>query len=191
MIKLRKIIAILSCMVSLLCGILLIPQITNDIELQAYTSSSKSSWEWFCEYYYNTDMNITYDEYIMLCSVVQGETGGAELQWAELVAGVIKNRVESEDFPNTISGVLAQPNQFTAIKNYYNGIDINDTTYQAVGRVFGNQAYDTMYNLNGALYYCNPDILSYDIMKWFYTLEQTYDAYYYSGYYTFHHTFYK
>jgi spore germination cell wall hydrolase CwlJ-like protein len=136
-------------------------------------------------------LNLSYEEYIMLCSVVQGETGGAEVEWSELVAQVIKNRVDSENFPNDVESVLTQPNQFDAIQNYYNGIAINEVTYQAVANVFTGNAKATERNLDGAVYYCNPDILSEDIVEWFNGLTQTYEAFYTVDGYTFHHVFYK
>jgi spore germination cell wall hydrolase CwlJ-like protein len=136
-------------------------------------------------------LTLSYEEYIMLCSVVQGETGGAEVEWSELVAQVVKNRIESSDFPDDVESVLTQPNQFDAIQNYYNGIAINDVTYQAVDNVFTGNAKNTERNLDGAVYYCNPDILSDDIVAWFETLDKTYEAFYTVDGYTFHHVFYK
>lgn len=137
-------------------------------------------------------LKLSYDDYIMICSVVQGETAGASLEWSELVAEVIKNRIQSSEFPNTVYEVLTQPNQFDAIQNYYNGIDINLVTYQAVTNVFTNKDYLTAHRLDGATYYCNPDILDSSIVAWFDdNLTTTYDAYYYSNGYTYHHVFYK
>lgn len=137
-------------------------------------------------------LKLSFDDYIMICSVVQGETAGADLYWSELVAEVIKNRLLSKDFPNTIYDILTQPNQFDAIENYYNGIEINSITYQAVTNVFSNKDYLTSHRLKGATYYCNPDILSPSIVEWFNSnLTMTYDAYYTSNGYTYHHVFYK
>lgn len=137
-------------------------------------------------------LKLSYDDYIMICSVVQGETAGASLEWSELVAEVIKNRIQSSEFPDTVYEVLTQPNQFDAIQNYYNGIDINSVTYQAVTNVFTNKDYLTAHRLDGATYYCNPDILDDSIVAWFDdNLTTTYDAYYYSNGYTYHHVFYK
>lgn len=137
-------------------------------------------------------LKLSYDDYIMICSVVQGETAGASLEWSELVAEVIKNRIQSSEFPDTVYEVLTQPNQFDAIQNYYNGIDINLVTYQAVTNVFANKDYLTAHRLDGATYYCNPDILDDSIVAWFDdNLTTTYDAYYYSNGYTYHHVFYK
>lgn len=137
-------------------------------------------------------LKLSYDDYIMICSVVQGETAGASLEWSELVAEVIKNRIQSSEFPDTVYKVLTQPNQFDAIQNYYNGIDINLVTYQAVTNVFANKDYLTAHRLDGATYYCNPDILDDSIVAWFDdNLTTTYDAYYYSNGYTYHHVFYK
>lgn len=137
-------------------------------------------------------LTLTYDEYNMVCCVVQGETGGADVGWSELVAQVIKNRLYSDDFPDTIYEILTQPNQFDAIENYYDGIDVNSVTCQAVTNVFTDNAYSTERKLNGAVYYCNPDILDDDVVAWFDdNLTKTYDACYTVDGYTFRHVFYK
>ncbi|MGN1412511.1 MAG: cell wall hydrolase [Oscillospiraceae bacterium] len=142
--------------------------------------------------YHNEGLNLTYDEYIMICSLIQGETAGAELHWSELVAGVVYNRLNSSEFPNTIYEILSQPNQFDELKNYHNSIDINSVTYQAVFNVFTGNAKNTMKDLNGAVYYCNPDILDNEIVAWFdENLIKTYDATYKSNGKVYHHVFYK
>lgn len=143
--------------------------------------------------YYEQGLNVTYDEYIMICSLVQGETAGAELHWSELVAGIVYNRLKSQSFPNSIYEVLSQSNQFDDLKYYHNGIDINEITYQAVYDVFTENAQQTMNNLDGAVYYCNPDILDEKTSSWFDdNLIKTYDATYKSNDgKIYHHVFYK
>jgi hypothetical protein len=91
-----------------------------------------------------------------------------------------------------VEEVLTQPNQFDAIQNYYHGIDINATTYQAVANVFSGKAYSTKDNLDGATYYCNPDILDETTASWFdENLTRTYEDYYCINNHTYHHVFYK
>lgn len=137
-------------------------------------------------------IQLSYEDYYMVCAVVQGETGGAEVWWAELVAQVIKNRIDSDQFPNDAYSVLTQPNQFDSLHCYYDGIEIDDVTYQAVKNVFTGNAKTTERRIDGALYYCNPDILDEETVQWFKdTLTETYDAYYTVGDYTYHHVFYK
>lgn len=191
--KLRKLLMVGSCSVALICSSLLFPKVFQASDIVASSIyNTKSSWEWY-SYGVDMGMNITYDEYIMICSLVQGETSGAEVSWAELVACVVYNRVISNEFPNTIYGVLSQKNQFDNMERYYSGISINDNTYEAVANVFSGNAYNTIYNLDGATYYINPDILPYTTYSWFYNnLKMTYDTYYYNNYgYCFHHVFFR
>lgn len=98
-----------------------------------------------------TVVPISRDEYQMLCYVVQGEAGGTSLEQLRAVVHVVINRVKSSKFPNTISGVLTAPNQFTTIKNYYRGVKPADSmTKQAIYEVLCNIVPD---NSQGALYF--------------------------------------
>lgn len=154
-------------------------------------TTNLSSMEYY-NLYHEKGLSLTYDEYIMACSLVQGETAGAELHWSELVAGIIYNRVNSKDFPNTVYEVLSQPNQFDELKYYNSKISINDISYEAVFNVFTNNATQTMKHLDGAVYYCNPDILDSEVVSWFDdNLTKTYDATYSSNGYIYHHVFYR
>jgi hypothetical protein len=162
-------------------------QATTQIEIEE-TPSPKESYQ----QYHQVGLGLTYDEYIMVCSLVQGETAGAEIHWSELVAGIVYNRLNSQDFPDTVYEVLSQPNQFDDLKYYDSGITINTVTYQAVYNVFTGNAEQTMKNLDGAVYYCNPDILDEETLSWFDdTLTKTYDATYETNGKTYHHVFYK
>lgn len=53
----------------------------------------------------------------MLCGVVQAEAGNQGERGQRLVTDVILNRVESERYPDTISGVLTQKYQFSTMFN--------------------------------------------------------------------------
>ena len=63
-------------------------------------------------------------------------------QFKAKVVEVIMNRVKSETFPNTIYGVLAQPNQFDGAYNYINlGVFssfVTDTVKEAVDLYFSS-----------------------------------------------------
>ena len=53
----------------------------------------------------------------LLAQLVEAEAGNQEFEGKCLVVDVILNRVESPDFPNTISEVIFQEGQFSVIKN--------------------------------------------------------------------------
>lgn len=115
---------------------------------------------------YYTDLSSV--EYDMVCAVVQAETIGGSMEFKEYVAGIIYNRVQSEDFPNSVYGVLTQEGQFDSISNYYyNTYPIDDDTRLAVSKIFSGQDSYILYNLNGAVSYCNPNLVSYSTLSWF------------------------
>jgi N-acetylmuramoyl-L-alanine amidase len=55
-----------------------------------------------------------YDSLELLAICVEAEAGNQDLMGKRLVADVILNRVDSDDFPNTITEVIEQPYQFTS-----------------------------------------------------------------------------
>lgn len=55
---------------------------------------------------------ISDDEYVELCQVVAAEAQNQSLEGQKAVVEVIFNRVLSEDFPDTVHGVLSQKGQF-------------------------------------------------------------------------------
>ena len=54
----------------------------------------------------------------LIAACVEAEAGNQDLTGKRLVADVILNRVDSEDFPDTIEGVISQPRHFAT---YWNG----------------------------------------------------------------------
>lgn len=61
----------------------------------------------------------TDEEVEMICSVVMRETGYGDRLSKALVTNVIKNRVLSSKFPNTVEEVLTATDQFPTIVNWY------------------------------------------------------------------------
>ena len=53
----------------------------------------------------------------LLACLVYAEAGNQDLMGKRLVADTVLNRVDSPDFPDTISGVIYQKNQFTPVSN--------------------------------------------------------------------------
>ena len=59
-----------------------------------------------------------YDSLELLAICVEAEAGNQGIEGKRLVASVILNRVESDDFPDSITEVITQPHHFTS---YWNG----------------------------------------------------------------------
>ena len=63
------------------------------------------------------DVSATDDEMLLLAAIIYCEAGGESYEGQLAVGYVIMNRVRSNQFPNTISGVVYQPNQFSPVKS--------------------------------------------------------------------------
>jgi spore germination cell wall hydrolase CwlJ-like protein len=111
-------------------------------------------------------ISYTQEEFNMLCCVLQGEVGHCSEQSKIAVANVVINRVKSNKFPNSISGVLTAANQFTAIYGYYNGT-VTPTENTKACALRALQGED---NSNGAVYYYSPKYCSGSTASWFESL---------------------
>lgn len=160
--------------------------ITDILGLEDITNTDTST---TVEQYYTDLSSVEYD---MVCAVVQAETIGGSIEFKEYVAGIIYNRVQSEDFPNSVYGVLTQEGQFGSVSNYYyNTYPIDDDTRLAVSKIFSGQDSYILYNLNGAISYCNPNLVSYSTLSWFESnLKFTYQCTEYADGITWVHRFY-
>jgi len=89
----------------------------------------------------------------MMAHVVYGESRGESYQGQVAVAAVILNRVESNDFPDSVRDVVFQRNAFTAINDGQYNLQPNDTAYHAVKDAM--LGWDPSY---GSVYYYNPKL---------------------------------
>lgn len=64
-----------------------------------------------------TEISLTEEEINLIALVTMAEAEGESEEGKRLVIDTILNRVESEHFPNTVSGVIYQRNQFTSMWN--------------------------------------------------------------------------
>lgn len=90
-------------------------------------------------------------EWDMLAQVVYGEARGESYNGQVAVAAVVLNRMEHDDFPDTMYGVVFQKNAFTCVNDGQYYLTPNRTAYQA--------ALDAMHGADptdGCLYYWNP-----------------------------------
>lgn len=58
------------------------------------------------------ELEMMYDDMEMLAQLVQAEAGNQGLDGMRLVADVVLNRLDSDQFPDTMEGVIFQKGQF-------------------------------------------------------------------------------
>lgn len=100
----------------------------------------------------------------IMANAVYGEARGEPYEGQVAVAAVILNRVESEDFPDTVSGVIFQPRAFTAVADGQIWLEPNKRAKEAV--LDALNGWDPSEN---ALYYFNPETATSD---WIWTRPQ-------------------
>lgn len=119
------------------------------------------------EYQEPVEEELPYDEVEikMLEAVVAHESEYCSPELKTAIVDVVINRVEDEQFPDTISEVLSGKNQFTAIHNYYdNKIPPSEDTSEIVLEAISDEDIT-----NGALYFCNHDyIYNQQVNEFFY-----------------------
>lgn len=93
-----------------------IPQKTQTVSSQViiYNISANTA---LINQYTTPEPDIAEEDLLLLASCVEAEAGNQPLLGKRLVADVILNRVDSERFPDTISGVIRQPGQFSVVRN--------------------------------------------------------------------------
>lgn len=99
-----------------------------------------------------------------MANAVFGEARGEPYEGQVAVAAVILNRLESPDFPNSISDIIFQPLAFTAVADGQIWLTPNERAKQAV--LDAMNGWDPTEN---ALYYFNPKTAT---SKWIWTRPQ-------------------
>lgn len=66
---------------------------------------------------YYRDIQMTEEEWLMLCQVVEVEAGNQPAVGKRAVIEVVFNRVKSDEWPNTVKEVLTQKGQFAKFSN--------------------------------------------------------------------------
>lgn len=84
-----------------------------------------------------------YDDIPLLWNMVEAEAGNQDLMGKRLVAGVALNRVDSPDWPDTLTEVITQPYQFSS---YWDGgmerfSEISESTKEAVALEIRERSY--------------------------------------------------
>jgi N-acetylmuramoyl-L-alanine amidase len=87
----------------------------------------------------------------LMANAVYGESRGEPYEGQVAVAAVILNRVKSDAFPNTVSGVIFQPGAFTAVADGQIYLTPNEQAARAV-----RDALNGWDPTGGCIYYFNP-----------------------------------
>ncbi|MCK4260485.1 MAG: cell wall hydrolase [Halanaerobiales bacterium] len=102
----------------------------------------------------------------LLARLIFSEARGESYQGQIAVAAVVLNRIQSDKFPNTVSKVIYQPNQFSSVNDGQINLIPNATAYQAARDALSGKDPS-----KGALFFYNPKTAKN--MDWFRTLKTT------------------
>lgn len=88
-------------------------------------------------------MSYTDEDLLWLARIIYAEAGGESIECQIAVGTTVLNRVASSSFPNTIYGVIFEPNQFTPARSgsIYN--TPSAASYEAARRCLGGERSDT------------------------------------------------
>ena len=108
-------------------------------------------------------ISYTANDYRVLQRIVQAEAGDCDMKGRILVANVVMNRVRSSQFPNTITGVVYERQQFSPVGNgTINTCRVTEKTVEAVDRALAGEDYS-----QGALYFMNRRTAAKKNVRWF------------------------
>ena len=90
--------------------------------------------------YFSSGGGFSADELLLVAQVVQEESKGSGVEARAAVANVIYNRIASSRFPDSISGVIFQKNQFTVARDEdkLRAVVPVSKTIEAVNQIFVN-----------------------------------------------------
>ena len=115
----------------------------------------------------NYIIDITQQDYDNMLRIVEAEAGGEDRTGKLLVANVILNRVEDENFPDTVTDVIFQKEkgvcQFSPVSDgrFYT-VDVSEETIQAVNAaLYGEDCSE------GALYFMARKYADKEKAAWF------------------------
>lgn len=97
----------------------------------------------------------------LLARVIYGEARGEPYLGQVAVAAVVLNRVRSSLFPNTIAGVVYQPDAFTCVNDGQINLTPDETAMRAA-----RDAMNGWDPTNGCIYYYNPATA---VSKWIFS----------------------
>lgn len=104
----------------------------------------------------------------LLARVIYGEGRGEPYEGQVAIGAVILNRVESADFPDTITDVVYQSGAFDAVYDGQVQLEPNETAFLAA-----SEAISGVDPTDGALYYWNPQTAT---SRWIWSIPITYSV---------------
>ncbi len=108
-------------------------------------------------------ISYTDSDYNVLLRIVEAEAGICDMKGRILVANVIMNRVRSKEFPNNITDVVYQKNQFSPVLDgRLKSVKVTDATVEAVNRALAGEDYS-----QGALFFMNRRRSQSKNVSWF------------------------
>ncbi len=110
----------------------------------------------------SSSISLSDGDYDLLCKIVEAEATGQEVEGKMYVAAAIMNRINSDSFPDTVSGVVYERGQFSPVRDGRINCTPTETTYEAVNRVLSGET-----DAQGATYFMNPTISSQKNVNWF------------------------
>jgi N-acetylmuramoyl-L-alanine amidase len=137
---------------------------SNTTTVNNYSSASQSSGNTSSSTSKSTNLGFSESDLKLMANAVYGESRGEPYEGQVAVAAVILNRVKSQNFPNTISGVIMQPGAFTAVADGQIYLTPNEQAARAVQDAINGWDPST-----GAEYYFNPVTAT---SKWIWSREQ-------------------
>jgi N-acetylmuramoyl-L-alanine amidase len=112
------------------------------------------------------ETQITAKEKDLMARLVRAEAESEIYAGKVAVAVVVLNRVDSEDFPDTVKEVINQPGQFTPVSNGEITKDADTQSVEAVEEAVRTDRSEGA----GSLYFYNPDIA---VSRWLDSKETT------------------
>ena len=102
-----------------------------------------------------------------LLRIVEAEAGGEDSDGKLLVANVVLNRVNNDNFPDTVTEVVMQKEQGVAqfsptVDGRFQNVKVSQETYDAVERALYGEDIS-----QGALYFCAREKADSTKVKWF------------------------
>lgn len=112
---------------------------------------------------------ILFGEMELIAQLVMAEAGNQDLMGKRYVVDVVLNRVDSDDFPDTVEEVIFQKNQFSVIENGAfdeAGWTVTEECYEAVKLEYEERLnYDILYFSRGPSKYASNHFKHQD--HWF------------------------
>ena len=91
-------------------------------------------------------------DYKLMARCIYAEGRGEPYMGQVAIAAVVMNRIKSSQFPNTVAGVIYQPQAFSVVADGQIDLEPDETAMKAA-----REGMDGTDPTHGAIYYFNPD----------------------------------